>query len=247
MTKKKSSTTTSPRVDRRSARRQREQRRQRQRTIAFGIIGVGIVLLAFLLWWASRPPTVEMANLHKDQPPGADGMAWGGPEDAAVVIQEYSDFGCGHCGNFARNTGPTLIDLYADNPNVRFEYKPFYLSPTTMNAAVGAVCAAEQNLFWPYHDTLFANQSSGPAVFEKPFLEDIAVAIGADAKAFNKCIDGGAARRTVNDIRSEGENLGVNATPTFFIDGQLLSGNRPLDEFTEAIDQALAEAGVSGS
>lgn len=245
MTKKKSPTKTSSRTDRLSARRQREQRRKRQRTIAAAIIGAGVALVAVLIWWVSRPPTVEMTNLHTDQPPGAAGMVWGGPEGAAVVIQEFSDFGCGHCGNFARDTGPALIDLYADNPNVRFEYRPFYLSPTTMNSAVGAVCAAEQNLFWPYHDTLFANQSAGPAVFEKPFLKDIAAAIGADTGTFNKCIDGGTARRTVNDIRSEGEKLGVNATPTFFINGALISGNRPLSEFTEAIDQALAEAGVS--
>lgn len=247
MTKKKSATQASARGDRRAERRQREQRRQRQRYLAFGIIGVGIALLAILIWWASRPPTVEMANLHQDQPPGADGMAWGGPEGAAVVIQEYSDFGCGHCGNFALGTGRELIEHYADNPNVRFEYRPFYLSQTTMNAAVGAICAAEQNLFWPYHDTLFANQSGGPAVFEKPFLKEIAVGIGANAKAFNNCLDGGAARRTVNDIRSEGENLGVNATPTFFINGKRISGNRPLSEFVQAIDQALAEAGVSSS
>ena len=246
MTKKTSTSQTSSRADRRAARLQREQRRKRQRYLAFGIIGAGIVLLGLLIWWASRPPTVEMANLHLDQPPGADGLAWGGPEDAAVVIQEYSDFGCGHCGNFALSTGLTLIEQYADNPNVRLEFKPFYLSQTTMNTAVGAVCAAEQNLFWPYHDTLFGNQSSGPAVFEKPFLEEIAVAIGADTKAFNKCLDGGSARRAVNDIQAEGQGLGVNSTPTFFINGELISGNQPLSVFTQAIDNALAEAGVSG-
>ncbi len=246
MTKMKSPPQTSSRSDRRTARLQREQRRKRQRYLAFGIIGAGIVLLALLIWWATRPPTVEMANLHLDQPASADGMTWGGAEDAAVVIQEYSDFGCGHCGNFALSTGQNLIEQYADNPNVRFEFKPFYLSQTTMNSAVGAVCAAEQNLFWPYHDTLFANQSSGPAVFEKPFLEEIAVAIGANAKEFNNCLDGGSARRTVNDIRTEGQSLDVNSTPTFFVNGQLISGNQPLSVFTQAIDNALAEAGVSG-
>jgi len=245
MTKKKSASQTSTRTGRRSARYQREQRRKRQRYLAFGIIGAGIVLLALLIWWASRPPAVEMANLHLDQPQGADGMAWGGGQDAAVVIQEYSDFGCGHCGSFALGTGPALVRQYADNPNVRFEYRPFYLSQTTMNAAVGAVCAAEQNLFWPYHDTLFANQGGGPAVFEKPFLEEIAVAIGANTREFNDCLDGGAARRTVNDIQSEGQNLGVNSTPTFFVNGELISGNQPLNVFTQAIDNALAEAGVS--
>ncbi len=245
MSKKKSSSQTSSRSDRQAAKRQREQKQKRQRYIAFGIIGAGIVLVALLVWWASRPPAVEATNLHTDQPAGADGMAWGGPEGAAVVIQDFSDFGCGHCGAFAMGTGQALIDLYADNPNVRFEFKPFYLSQTTMDTAVGALCAAEQDLFWPYHDTLFANQSRGAVVFQKDFLKQIAVSIGADAGQFNYCLGSGSARRAVNDIRSEGESLGVNSTPTFFVNGELISGNQPLSVFTQAIEAALEEAGVS--
>lgn len=245
MSKKKSSSSTSSRSDRQATKRQREQKQKRQRYIAFGIIGAGIVLIGLLIWWASRPPTVEMTNLHIDQPAGADGMAWGGPEGAAVVIQDFSDFGCGHCGSFAMGTGLALIEQYADNPNVRFEFNPFYLSQTTMDSAVGAVCAAEQDLFWPYHDTLFANQDGGIATLQKGFLQQIAVAIGADSGQFNDCLGSGAARRAVNDIRSDGEKLGVNSTPQFFVNGVLISGNQPLSVFTQAIDAALAEAGVS--
>ena len=245
MSKKKSSSSTSTRTDRKAARRQREQKAKRQRYIAIGIIVAGVALVAVLVWWASRPPTVEMTNLYTDQPAGADGMAWGGPEDAAVVIQDFSDFGCGHCGNFALGTGKALIERYADNPNVRFEFTPFYLSPTTMDTAVGAVCAAEQDLFWPYHDTLFANQDGGAAIFQKDFLRQVAVAIGADAGEFNDCLGSGAARRAVNDMRSDGERLGVNSTPQFFVNGVLISGNQPLSVFTQAIDAALVEAGAS--
>ncbi len=198
-----------------------------------------------LIWWANQPPAIAMSNLHTDQPASADGMAWGGPEGAAVVIEDFSDFGCSHCGAFALTTGPALAERYGDNPNVRFEFKPFYLSQTTMDAAVGGICAAEQNLFWPYHDTLFANQDGGPAVYQKAFLEQIAVAIGADSGQFNDCLGGGAGRRAVNDYRSEGQSLGVNSTPSFFVNGELISGNQPLSVFTQAIDAALAEAGVS--
>lgn len=237
---------TSSRSDRQSAKRQREQKQKRQRYIFFGIIGAGIVLVAVLVWMASRPPTAEaLNNVHTDQPAGADGMAWGGPEGAAVVIQDFSDFGCGHCGSFAMTTGQALIDRYADNPNVRFEFKPFYLSPTTMDSAVGAVCAAEQDMFWPYHDTLFDNQSLGAAVFQKSFLKQIAVAIGADSGQFDDCLGSGTARRAVNDLRSDGERLSVDSTPTFFINGVPLKGNQSLSVFTEAIDAALAEAGAS--
>ena len=114
-----------------------------------------------------------------------------------------------------------------------------------MDSAVGAICAAEQDLFWPYHDTLFANQTGGAAVLQKDFLEQIAIAIGANSRQFNDCMDSGSARRTVNDLRSEGQRLGVNSTPTFFINGAPVNGNQPLGVFTEAIDAALAEAGAS--
>lgn len=240
MTKKQQALKT----NRRSARREREARRKRQRNIALGIIAIGIVLLVALVWWSSRPPSIEIKNVSTEQPPGADGTAWGGPEDAAVVIKEYSDFGCPHCGDFALEIAPTLIEHYADNPNVRFEFKPFPLRSETTPPAVAAVCAGQQNMFWPYHDTLFANQREYATVFTEEGLQAVAQAVGLDMGKFNECMKEGIALAAVNESLQEGREFGVTGTPTFFINGQSISGTRPANVYIEAIDAALAEAGA---
>lgn len=209
-----------------------------------GIVAIGVLIVAFLIWWSSRPVTFDNLIVKTEQPAGADGMAWGGPEGAAVVIQEFSDFGCGHCANFANDTEPTLIERYADNPNVRFEYKTFVLGPTTMDAAVGAACAAQQDLFWPFHNTLFANQSTIPDIYSQSNVKQIAAAIGANTRDFNSCFDGGGERRAVNAMTQEGRDLGINSTPMFFVNGELIQGNQPLSVFITAIDAALVAAGL---
>ncbi|MCO6452533.1 MAG: thioredoxin domain-containing protein [Caldilineales bacterium] len=242
MTKKTSSSTS-----RREARRQRETKQKRQRYIALAVIVAGVVLILGLVWWSNRPQPIELTDVNTEQAPGADGLAWGGPEGAPVVLVDFSDFQCQFCGRHATETVPDLMARYGDNPNFRYEYRPFVLfaGSVSQNAAEAAVCAAEQNRFWPYHDVLFSNQGAeASGVFTDDNLRAMAEAVGMDMGAFNDCYRSGVAKRTVNDAVSEGRRLGVTSTPSFFLNGELISGAQPASVFIDAIDAALANAGA---
>ena len=248
MTKQPSSPppTSSNRANRREQQRQREVQRRRRLYLAIGVIAVGVITLIALIWWTNRPKPFVLAAVHTEQPPNADGSAWGGPEGAAVTIEEYSDFQCPFCGRHALQTVPALIEKYGDNPNVRYVFKPYpFIGNESVDAAAAAVCASEQGLFWPYHDTLFANQQGeNQGQFAKNNLKEIAKAIGADTGSFNECFDSGRQRAAVLDTLQEGRDRGVTSTPIFFVNDQKIEGAQPAAVFITAIDQALAAAGV---
>lgn len=83
-----------------------------------------------------------------------------GPEDASVLIVEFSDYQCPYCGRFARETLPSLLEEYGDQ--VRFVYRDFpILGRASVGAALAAECADDQDQYWAYHDLLFENQESG--------------------------------------------------------------------------------------
>ncbi len=223
-------------------------RRQRQRWIALGVVAAGVVVLAVLIYLVTRPSPLDVKNVSTFQPAGASGTAWGGTKDQAkVVIVEYSDFQCPFCGRHALNTIPLLEKRYASNSAVRYEFHPFaFIGPESQDAAAAALCAAEQEKFWPFHDTVFANQNGeNEGTFAKANLKKIAQAVGLDMGKFNECFDSGRMMAEVNNYLSEGQKQGVQSTPTFYINGQQILGALPAQDFYNAIDQALAKAGAS--
>ena len=116
-------------------------------------------------------------------------------------------------------------------------YRDFPLPnhPQAAPAAEAALCAHDQGKFWEYHDKIFENQRS----LENPSLKQFAVDLGLDTNAFNECFDSGKFRQVVQDDYSGGTDLGVNATPAFFINGRFLSGAQPFEAFKEIIDEEL--------
>lgn len=239
-------TAVSPAASRRTARQQREAQRKRNRYIAYGVIVAGVILVIALIFWVNRPQPLDLKDVSTENPPNANGLAWGGPEGAAVVIKEYSDFQCPFCGRHSLNTVPLLIERYANNPNVRYEFHPYaFIGQESTDAAAAALCASDQNKFWPFHDTVFANQNGeNLGAFSKANLKSIAQAVGLDMAQFNQCFDGGEKLQEVNKYKTEAAQLGVSSTPTFFIDGQEVKGAQPASAFNAIIDQALADAGL---
>jgi len=164
--------------------------------------------------------------------------AWG-PEDAAVVVQEFADFQCPYCGKFALQTYPQIKEAYGDK--IRFVFRDFPLSSihgSAQKAAEAGQCAQDQGLFWEFHDLLFENQS---AISESD-LRGYAQEVGADVNKFNDCLDSGRNAREVLADMQDGAKAGVTGTPAFLINDLLLSGAQPFAQFQQAIDQALAAA-----
>ncbi len=242
----KKSNKPSSRQQRLAARRQREAQRKRQRTIALAIVILGVIAVIALIYWQSRPEPFVVSNIHTEQPPGADGMAWGGPEGAAVLVEEFSDFQCPYCGRHALQTIPALLERYGNNPNVRYVFHPFpFIGPESVDAAAAGYCAAEQNMFWPFHDTVFANQrGENLGQFSKDHLKAIAKAVGLDMGQFKDCFDSGRTRVDANRSLQEGRQRGIQSTPMFLINGELVQGAQPASVFFDAIDSALSAAGV---
>ena len=105
-------------------------------------------------------------------------------------------------------------------------------------AALAARCAGAQGRFWEYHDLLFVAQPD----FSRDELLGYARRLGLDTPPFTECLDSARFRDAVLADQREGLDAGVGGTPTFFINGRKIEGALPLEEFREAIRQALREA-----
>jgi protein-disulfide isomerase len=103
-------------------------------------------------------------------------------------------------------------------------------------ASEAARCAGDQGKYWPMHDAMFANQRA----LEVPALKQAAAGLGLDAAAFATCLDSGKFAGAVRAAMAEGEKLGVNSTPTIYINGRALIGAQPFSAFKQIIDEELA-------
>ena len=161
-----------------------------------------------------------------------------GPEKAPVTIVEFSDFHCPFC----RRVQPTLEQVLAKYPDkIRLVYKDLPLDslhPQARAAAEAAQCAHEQGKFWPYHDRLYERGSDASVAT----LTAVATDAGLDVAAFSQCLASGRQKAAVQRSADEAEGFGATGTPTFFINGRMMSGALPLETFTRVIDEELSGA-----
>ncbi len=210
--------------------------RSRSRGLLLGVIAVVVVLAAGLIWLAVQATQAPIVPTNRV----GEGATWG-PADAAVQIVDYSDFGCSFCARFARSQGVQLRAEYEATGNVRFEFKHMIIGgQRTRDAAVASECAADQGRFWDYHDVLFARQGTSSDPFNRSALKDYAAQLGLDTVQFNRCLDSNQHLEKVTRDSSEARGLGVNATPTFFVNGQRIEGAQPYEAFKATVDAQLA-------
>ena len=159
-----------------------------------------------------------------------------GSASAPVTIVEFSDFQCPFCQRVA----PTLKQVqktYGDK--VRIVWKDFPLTqihPEAFKAGEAAHCAGEQGKFWEYHDRLFANQQA----LQADSLKKHAADLGLDTAKFNACVDSAKYGDRVREGVAQGSRLGVNSTPTLYVNGRMLSGAQPYEIIAAIIDEELA-------
>lgn len=207
-------------------------------------IGSVLILLALLAGPAFA------ADLVQDVLRWDDARSRGNP-GAPVVLIEYSDFTCGYCQKFFRETWPKLKANYVDRGHVLFVYKdyPRADSGPGLEGAIAARCAGEQGRYWPMHDRLLA---SGGRLDEAAF-ERHAKALGLELTAFAACRQ---ARRYVDEIlqeKAQALRLGFRGTPGFILlradrvqqESQQvpligIPGALPYDVFEEQIERLLS-------
>jgi len=148
-----------------------------------------------------------------------------GPADARVTVVEFADFECPHC----RELWEALTTIEEKYPQVRVVYKDFPLTqihPWANTAALGGRCAFEQSptAFWKVHDAIFQNQDllSPENVWDK--LVEFATAAGLNTDSFKGCLSAPGTQKEIDASRAEGVALGVNSTPTVYINGRPLVG-----------------------
>lgn len=181
---------------------------------------------------ANAGAAIDAAALPDDDP------SLGNP-NAPVTIVEFSDFQCPYCARFFANTLGAVKDKYVKTGKARLVYRDFPLSSIhseATGAAEAAACANEQGKFWEYHDKTFQNQQALGAANYQQWAKDL----GLNATAFNQCVD---TRKYADEVQkdfNDGRKAGVSGTPTFFINGKMVVGALPIEEFESAIEEALA-------
>lgn len=225
----------------------------RYRTLMDLLATLAIIVTCGLLVWANRtriwpppPPTIA----PPEAPVSLEGAALMGDATAPVALVIYSDYECPYCARFDRDTLPTIERAYVNTGKVRVAMRQHPiegLHPHALDAAAAAVCAGRQGRFWEMHGALFADQHDLGA---RRIMAE-ADRLGLDLAAFASCRADDVIKQRVKAEAAQAEAFGLTGTPAFLVgrlqpDGRVkasavLSGARPIREFTAAIDDALGE------
>jgi protein-disulfide isomerase len=218
--------------------------------------GVGI-LVGYVLW--GRGATTVTANVPAQaaaaqQPSGqvveaptaqpqftrydipTEGYPSLGPDDAPITIVEFSDFQCPFCRRFHDETYQALLDAYPGK--IRFVYRNLPLTsihPNAMPSAIASLCANDQNAYWDFHEKLFSSETLDEATFVQ-----YATDLNLNVDEFTACLSSGKHDEYIKQDMDFALNLGVQSTPTFFINGLAIVGAQPLSSFQQLIDKEIA-------
>jgi protein-disulfide isomerase len=163
-----------------------------------------------------------------------------GAKDAPVTIIEFSDFHCAFCGRFATETLDPLLKNY--DGKVRLVYRDYpFQTPGSLVAALAGQCMNDQSKFWEFHDLTFSNQAN---LTRDQFIAD-AQQLGIDVPTFTTCLDSQQHLDKIKQDVADAQNLGVNGTPAFFVNGRFISGAQPYSFFQSYIDEELGKLSES--
>jgi protein-disulfide isomerase len=168
-----------------------------------------------------------------------------GAPTAPVTVYEMSDFQCPYCRKHALEVFPTIEREYLQTGKVRWVFINLPLVSIHANAlpaAELAMCAARLGKFWPVHDLLFQHQETWAPLKEPgPFLLSLADSVKLPRAPLVKCLESEAARAEIQAEAQGSERAGAASTPTFYIEGGLLTGARPTELWREVLDSIYRE------
>ena len=221
-----------------------------KRALPFAIIGVVLIAALFAVWFALRPSS-KSPNTNNASPtplteaPGATPPHVRGNESAPVTVEEFGDFQCSSCGYYY----PELKKIegeYGDKLRVIFRERP--LVPPhehALIAAKAAEAAGLQGKFWEMHDVLYEKQAEwSDAKDLVPLFTSYAKQIGLDTDHFTKDLNGEAVDKRILEDGKRAHSLGINSTPTFFVNGKEAKDDSWKPEGLRAmINEALKASG----
>ena len=214
-------------------------RRGQVSPIVYMLIPVAFVLGlggGYLLWGSAQPTVASDANPVRRISVSIDDNPTIGPDNAPVTVIEFSDYQCPYCQVWYQQVYKQLLASYPNK--IRFVYRdlPLPMHPEAVPAAEAADCAGEQGAYWTFHDALFDQQYGlGRTAYDR-----YAADLGLDTKAFATCLDSQRYLSKVQNNASYAASVGLNSTPSFTINGRVMIGALPLEDFKAVIDEELA-------
>lgn len=171
---------------------------------------------------------------------GPLGDVWLGSADAKVTVIEYASMTCSHCAAFHQDTWPALKAKYIDTGKIRFTLREFPLDPLATAGFMLARCNGNDK-YYPMTDMLFSQQKAW-AFTDKPVdaLSSMVKQAGFTQESFEACLKRQDIYDAVTQVKDRGAKAGVDATPTFFINGQKRSGALSIAEFDKILEPLLA-------
>ena len=217
--------------------------------IAIGVLIVAVVAIGQLGGKAGgklQDPQIDYpANL-------IDGAALG-PASAPVVMEVYSDFQCPICARHSLDTEPSLVAKYVAAGQLRIVHHDIDLlggsGDESKIPALGGYCALQQDKYWDYAHWIYNNQAGeNVGGFKRERVVKIAVAAGLDEAALNTCMDSQAAADAVKTITAKATTeLGINSTPTIYLNGTQSVGLKSPTQWAALIDAELAKLNASAA
>lgn len=169
-----------------------------------------------------------------------------GDPAAPLAVVEFGDFGCSACARFAVETLPAIDAEFIRSGRVHWTFVPFVLGAfrNSKQATAAALCAAEQDAFWPAHDLLYQRQREwSRAGNPDPVLRDLAVEAGVDPAGFERCYRDRSTKQRIGELTRLANDRKVNATPTFFVGARRIRGALPAELFRQVLLEAAELSG----
>ena len=212
--------------------------------VLIGVISIAIIAGVAASLSASSSETV---NLDMGRTHGTISTAMGSPilgdPLAPITIVEFGDYQCHQCFNWFHNTKPAIDREYIETGKANLVFVDLaFLGGDSPKAAQASYCAEDQEMYWDYHDLLYASQEpkidGGWADSER--LKAFAFSLGLDMELFESCLDSGKYSKRVQYNIQQAREHGVRGTPGFFIVGpdgqQQLGGAQPFSVFKQILD-----------
>ena len=210
------------------------------------IVAAAVVVIAVAaLGRGSEAPTEAGPGVDDGAVTGAvaTGTNTPGPKTALVTLEEFGDFQCSHCVDFALGMGRQVKEEFVSTGRIQFRFRHYpFIGEESFRAAEATECAADQGKLWEYHDTVFENwKGVNEGHFSDDKLKGFASTLGLDRASFDRCLDDGKYRAKVAADVKEGEERGVRGTPALFLNGRRV---QPKDfaELARLIEAEIAAA-----
>lgn len=180
-----------------------------------GIISVSVILIGIAALLFSRPNPPQ-PTLPKNELLGGEAHSKGNASASAYLV-EFSDFQCPAC-KAAKPFIDEIVEKYKDKLYFVYRHFPLEQHPFGMKAAIAAEAAGIQGKFWEMYDLLFANQEN----FSDSLFIDLAKQLKLDKKEFSESHTDSKLKANVTLDRDYGVTIGINSTPTFYLNGKRL-------------------------